>query len=522
MEGFVFHDADLRQLERLGITLSQVLDQIEILRKSSFYIRLNRPCTLGDGIHKIPEDKAGKYLSLHDTAARKNRFQKFVPASGAATRMFQSLLQIYYVPQFLDCDELYRRVEQGVALATDFLRFVEQLHKFPFWEELEASVARSGLCLNALLQKGQFRTVLDHILTPCGLNYGSLPKGLLKFHRYSDGSRTAFEEHLVEAAYYLKDEVGRCNLHFTVPEEHEEGFRQVLERTRFCYEEHYGACYNVCFSHQKRSTDTIAVDLENRPFRDLSGSLHFRPGGHGALLENLNDLQGDLVYIKNIDNLVPDRLKETSAYWKKILAGYLVEVQQTVHGFLRSLKATVDEDVVERAMRFAKEDLLIHFPVDFSLWPVEKRRWFLFERLNRPIRVCGVVVNTGEPGGAPFWVEDKSGALTLQIVERAQVDFSSPSQQEIWMSSTHFNPVDLVCGLRDFEGKPFDLRRYVDSEAVFISRKFKDGKEIKALELPGLWNGAMADWITIIVEVPEITFNPVKTVYDLLRPEHQP
>jgi hypothetical protein len=260
--------------------------------------------------------------------------------------------------------------------------------------------------------------------------------------------------------------------------------------------------------------------MHNRPFRDLQGRLHFRPGGHGALLQNLNGLGGDLVYIKNIDNLVPDRLRDETALWKKILGGYLVEIQQKVHDLLHRMDAGGSDDISKDAGEYAQHTLLIDFPDDHPSWGCEQRRGFLFRKLNRPIRVCGVVLNEGEPGGAPFWVRDRDGALSLQIVEKAQVDMSSREQRSIWSSSSHFNPVDLVCGLRDYKGKPFDLQRHVDHNAVFISKKSKDGRELKALELPGLWNGSMSDWITVFVEVPRITFNPVKTVFDLLRPEH--
>ncbi|MFP5213416.1 MAG: DUF4301 family protein [Acidobacteriota bacterium] len=522
MEGIVFSDADCRQMETLGITKAQVLSQIEIFRKSSFYVRLKRPCTLQDGVTAILPDEAERYVQLQQQAARQGRFTKFVPASGAATRMFQSLLQIYYMPQFLDNDELNLKARQGVAVACDFLRFIEDLPRLPFALDLKEVVSRDGFALEGLLAQSQYRTILEYLLTDSGLNYGTLPKGLLKFHRYPTECRTAFEEHLIEAIPYIGSWKGECRIHFTVSPEHEEGFLKLFEQIRPCYEGRYSACYDICFSFQKPSTNTIAVDMDDLPFRDWSGRLHFRPGGHGALLENMNDLKQDIVYVRNVDNLPQDRFHEVVSHWKKILGGCLIDVQDTVHGLVRSLKSGVSPATADLAERYAQEKLLIHFPEDFSLWPIEERHAYLLKKLNRPVRVCGVVQNSGEPGGAPFWVEDKSGALSIQIVEKAQVDMKDPEQQQIWMSSTHFNPVDLVCGLRDFEGKPFDLRQFVDPDAVFISKKSKDGKDLKALELPGLWNGAMADWITVIVEVPRITFNPVKTVYDLLRPEHQP
>jgi hypothetical protein len=278
----------------------------------------------------------------------------------------------------------------------------------------------------------------------------------------------------------------------------------------------------VTFSIQEHSTDTIAVDLENRPFREKDGRLLFRPGGHGALLYNLANIGGDLIYVKNIDNILPDRLREPTILWKKVLGGLLVEIQKTVYGHVRQLmEGSKDTEPIEMAMDFAKNRLLIPEPKGFKQWSVEKKRDFLLNRLNRPLRVCGMVKNEGEPGGGPFWVEGKDGNLSVQIVESAEVDPQSNEQRAIWGSSSHFNPVDLVCAVKDFRGNPFPLKDYVSAEAVFISQKSKDGRDLKSLELPGLWNGAMAEWITLFVEVPIATFNPVKTINDLLKPEHQ-
>jgi len=397
---------------------------------------------------------------------------------------------------------------------------VDSIHLFPFSEDLECCLRKDGLSLGRIMNEGRFHLLLDYLLTGRGLNYGCLPKGLIKFHRYAGERRTAFEEHLVESIHYARNGSAVCNLHFTVPPEFDRQFRAHLEELRPRHSERYGVEYVVGFSHQSKSTDTIAVDMENRPFRDLQGRLHFRPGGHGALLENLNALKGDLIFIKNIDNVAPDRLKGETAVWKKVLAGYLVELQETAHHFLRRLKTDPSDHLLRDAETFARDRLFIEIPADFAHWPHDRKLLFLHNKLNRPMRVCGVVPNEGEPGGAPFWVRDRSGALSLQIVEKAQVDMASAEQKSIWSSSSHFNPVDLVCGMRDCEGKPFDLRRHVDPTAVFISKKSKDGRELKALELPGLWNGAMSDWITVFIEVPRVTFSPVKTVYDLLRPEH--
>ncbi|MFZ2448178.1 MAG: DUF4301 family protein [Syntrophobacteraceae bacterium] len=517
-----FTEADNRQMKSLGITRAQVLEQIEIFRKPGFSVSLSRPCTLGDGVRKIGEADGKNLLELHEKAARAGRFMKFVPASGAASRMFQSLLQIYYLPQFLEKDELYKRASQEVAVACEFMRFLESLDQFAFVDDLRDTLAQDGLDMEEIIHQGQFRMLLEYLLTKRGLNYGCLPKALLKFHSYSNEHRTAFEEQLAESVFYQGAAGGTCRLHFTVPEEHAASFSAHMEESARRLGERFGTTFDIGFSFQKSSTNTIAADMKGYPFRDRFGRLHFRPAGHGALLENLNDLQADLVYIKNIDNIVPDRLKEHVCHWKKVLGGYLVFIQEQIHALVRRMKSGEPGEAVREAARLAADELLIELPGGFNEWPEEKRRALLIERLDRPIRVCGVVPNAGEPGGAPFWVEGPDGSTTVQIVEKAQVDFESERQREIWNSSTHFNPVDIVCCTRDCEGRPFDLRKYVDRNAVIITRKSKDGKDIRALELPGLWNGSMAHWVSVFVEVPPYTFNPVKSVYDLLRPEHQP
>ena len=294
--------------------------------------------------------------------------------------------------------------------------------------------------------------------------------------------------------------------------------------SRYCrrYSDRYSTDFHVSFSFQKSSTNTVAVDMNGLPFRDRFGRLHFRPAGHGALIENLDDLQADLIYIKNVDNVVPDRFKETVCFWKKVLGGYLVSIQEQIHSLLRRIKGADSSPAVQEAARFVTRELPVSLPPEFGSWPEDRKRVFLLDLLDRPIRICGVVPNAGEPGGAPFWVEGDDGELSIQIVEKAQVDLKSPKQRAIWNSSTHFNPVDIVCSVRDCEGKPFDLRKFVDPRAVIITNKSIDGKDVRALELPGLWNGGMARWITLFAEVPAATFNPVKSVYDLLRPEHQP
>jgi hypothetical protein len=347
-----------------------------------------------------------------------------------------------------------------------------------------------------------------------------LPKALIKFHRYPDAARASLEEHLVEAAVYARGNDGEARIHFTVSPEHEELIRAHIGHVRPRYERD-GTSYNISFSIQKPSTDTIAVDRDNLPFRDENGRLVFRPGGHGALLANLQETGGDVLFIKNIDNVVPDALKAETYRYKQALGGLLVDLQNSIFTYVRALQHGRDTFDLGEIVTFTEQRLGVSIPSAIKQGSSQELRNYLLERLHRPLRVCGVVQNTGEPGGGPFWVKDTSGEMSRQIVESSQVDLMSDQQRKLWQSATHFNPVDLVCGIRDYQGQLFDLSRFVDPETGFISHKSKDGKELKALELPGLWNGAMAKWNTIFVEVPAITFNPVKTVFDLLRPEHQ-
>jgi hypothetical protein len=492
MKDIDFSRDDHIQMQSLGISEEQVKFQIKIFRKPLFFARLCRPCTLGDGIQQIASDALGHYIQLHEEAAREGRFIKFVPASGAASRMFKFLFEIYEQNLPIAFEEFHGRADKGEQRARDFLCFQDGIRAMAFFQDLKAVMSREGLSIEELLEQNQWQEILKYLLTGRGLDYGSLPKGLLKFHRYPSGNRTAFEEHLVEAIHTVRDDKGICRLHLTVSPEHEEAFRQFFDKIRLGCEQQLQCLLEVTFSVQKHSTDTIAVDLENRPFREKDERLLFRPGGHGALL------------------------------WKKVLGGLLVEIQKTVFRYVRQLEeGSRDAHLFERAMDFAKNRLLIPEPKGFKQWAVEKKRNFLLNKLNRPMRVCGMVKNKGEPGGGPFWVEGKDGNLSVQIVESAEVDPQSKEQQEIWGSSSHFNPVDLVCAVKDFRGNPFPLKDYVNAEAVFISQKSKDGQDLKSLELPGLWNGAMAEWITLFVEVPIATFNPVKTINDLLKPEHQ-
>jgi hypothetical protein len=518
MGAFSFNDRDLKQIKELGLTAEKILSQIESFKKGFPYARLNRPCTVADGIHVLSRSDLDRYAEIHMEAALSGRTMKFVPASGAASRMFKSFLAVYGRHDRITEKEIFREKDSDHRAVQEFIR---GLKRFAFYEDLGSTMARHGLDLPVLLEKGEYKPILEFLLTAKGLDLANIPKGLIKFHFYPGHSRTAFEEHLVEGAAYTRDRNRRVRLHFTVSPEHEIAVSRHIERTRALYERE-GVTFIVEFSSQKSSTDTLAVDMDNHPFRDSDGALVFRPGGHGSLLENLWDLSGDILFLKNIDNVAPDRIKEETLIYKKALGGLLIELQKRIFSCVQTLMSGgVDREALTQIVGFMKDRLFIMIPGRLERQSLDEQVRYLVSKLNRPLRVCGMVKNEGEPGGGPFWVEQSDGTCSLQIVESSQVDMGSSEQKKILGSSTHFNPVDLVCAVRDYKGKPFDLRRFADPETGFISIKSKDGKDLKALEHPGLWNGAMADWTTVFVEVPLATFSPVKTLLDLLRKEHQ-
>ncbi|HTT30518.1 MAG TPA: DUF4301 family protein [Solirubrobacteraceae bacterium] len=517
-----FSAADTIELENHGLNLDEAERQFRLFEKSPPHVQLDRPCTIGDGIRALSDAEVEAASAEHAEASHQGRLMKFVPASGAATRMCQALLAERDRAGSRSREDALQRRAAGDTNAATVLTFMDAIDRFAFSDHLRAGMAAHGWDTAALLRQGDFGKILDGLFSPEGLNASALPKGLLPFHRYPEGNRTAFEEHLVEAAETVADRHGTCRVHFTVSPEHEDRFRKLLGEVRDGIERRHDIRLEVGFSIQKRSTDTVAVDLHNRPFRTDRGTLLFRPGGHGALIENLYDLGGDIVFIKNIDNVVPDWLRADTLRWKKILAGLLVIIQRNIFDHLARLRGRSEPAVVDTALRFAREDLGLSVPARFESSGVAEQQQRLIEALDRPVRVCGVVRNTGEPGGGPFWVRGRDGSLSLQIVESAEVDPARPEQEAIFRAATHFNPVDLVVGVRNQRGDRFDLRRFVDSEAVFIAHKSMDGRDLKALERPGLWNGAMAHWTTVFVEVPGSTFTPVKTVLDLLGPEHQP
>ena len=491
-------------MEQRGTDPYRAEDQIEIFKRGVPYMELARACTIGDGIIRLQEEQRDQYLKAFEKAQRDGRVMKMVPASGAASRMFKAL---YGAMETLEAGN----TPEDKA----YTAFLEGLQRFAFYPELAERLAAGGKDAAALAAAGEGLPILRTLLVD--MAYGSSPKGLLSFHKDGEQIRTPVEEHLAEAAAYASDELGRARLHFTVSPEHLEGFKARFEQAVGLFPNHR---FHVDFSIQKPSTDTIAVDPDNQPFRQNDGSLLFRPGGHGALIENLNDLEGDIIFIKNIDNVVPPRLHEQTIYWKKILGGFLVALQERVHDYLKRLGAdSVDRALQEEVMAFAASHLGIKITPERAAREGDQTTSFLRSLLKRPIRVCGMVKAEGEPGGGPYWTRSVLGE-TIQIVEGAQIDGNNPEQAAMTKGATHFNPVDLVCAVTDAAGHHFDLTDYVDPEACFISEKSKDGKALKALELPGLWNGAMARWNTAFIEVPLITFNPVKTVNDLLRENH--
>ncbi len=501
---------DMAQLREKGITPEQVAEQLHSFETGFPYLRLQAAASVeNNGILAVDEEGQRRYAQAwQDYKGEGHRITKFVPASGAASRMFKNVFE------FVDADY--------DAPQTDFeKKYFGGLGKFAFFPALDdACRVNEGEGVEALVSAGNYKAVARNMLCAEGLNYGQLPKGLLQFHSYESEARTPLEEHLVEAALYAASN-GVADVHFTVSTEHRALFEALVERVAPEYESRYGVKYHISFSEQKPSTDTIAVNPDNTPFLTDEGKLLFRPGGHGALIRNLADLDSDIVFIKNIDNVVPDRMKDDTVLWKQVLAGVLVSLQKRAFDYLELLDSGkyTHEQVVEM-VRFLRHDLCTDVPGLKNLEDADLVI-MLHAKLNRPMRVCGMVKNVGEPGGGPFLAYNGDGSVSLQILESSQIDMGNAEYQRMFAEGTHFNPVDLVCAIRDYKGHKFNLPRHVDSATGFISQKSKGGRELKALELPGLWNGAMSDWNTVFVEVPLSTFNPVKTVNDLLREQHQ-
>ena len=524
----MFTKEDISQIEQRGSSVQTVQEQVERFKKGFPWMKIVAPATPERGIQVLDEAAVEAAAKYYDGAAMNGKC-KFVPASGAASRMFKDL--------FSGLDAL----KAGKELADDApaAKFVDQIAEFSFYTP-ELFGEQTCKC-------PEYRqSVLAKTLTDEGLGYGAKPKGVLKFHKYTDGEiRTAFAEHLVEAQNYMRNEDGSANLVVTISPEHQHLFEEAYAEVKEAYEAKYGVKYNITFTFQDKATDTVAVDVDNKPFRTETDSLLFRPAGHGALIYNLNKIEEEVVSIKNIDNVANERLLPETATWKKVLLGKALELRDTLHGYLRELDQLTgdyitdlrvdipaygkigDEDVYQRPEvqalcddieKFLDEVLCVKMPQADTC---KERVMALRAKLNRPVRVAGMVKNQGEPGGGPFIIADKDGSTSLQVLESVQINMSDEHARGALASATHFNPVDIVCCLHDYKGQSFDLLKYVDEDAGFISSKSYQGRELKALELPGLWNGAMSNWNTLFVEVPLATFNPVKVVLDLLRPAHQ-
>lgn len=493
-------EKDRELLRQKGISEEKVEQQLKQFEQGFPFADIRRPATIGDGIARVEEAEKERLIDIYQKSIRGNKtVMKFVPASGAATRMFKSMYE------FRNAD-----ASQQALLANEkpYKEFFARLSDFAFTEALMACKPSCDAEKVSLL------------LDSDGLGYGQKPKGVLLFHRYGNQTRTPAEEHLVEAANYAQKK-GEISVHFTVSPQHLELFKAATEGLKNAMEAKEGAKVNITYSFQKPSTDTLAATMDNQPFRDAEGNLVFRPGGHGALIENLNDLAADYVFIKNIDNVAQEHLLPTTIEYKRLIAGYAIERKNKIDSLLQRLDES-DASAVAEAKEFMLSELKTTLPNDFDSLDFQAQKAFIFDVLDRPLRVCGMVKNEGEPGGGPFWVLGSDGQTTLQVVESAQIDTHNAEKAAIMNASTHFNPVDLFCCITNRKGEKYNLTEFVDKNAGFISYKSLGGKDLKAMELPGLWNGAMARWLTFFVEVPIETFNPVKTVMDLLRPAHQP
>jgi len=515
--GFSSHD--FIQIYEHGMSVAKVETELNHFKNGIPKAILDRPSVVGDGILRLSDDELRGYAKLFDSRKQFLKLEKFVPASGAASRMFKFLSE--FLNDFDPENETinaYINTRKALGLTV----FLAGIEKFPFYERINRELSLKHRDFQHWDQDKRHYYLIKMMLDPDEFDYCNKPKGVLPFHKYDSHIATAVEEHLSETAHYANGAGNITRLHFTVTENHQQLFEDIIAAAGPKIESASNTKIESSFSYQEGSTDTIAVDLENYPFRDNQGKLVFRPAGHGALLQNLNRIDADVIFIKNIDNVIQNHVNEI-AFYKKALAGLLTKLQQQIFDCLREIESgEIGEKGIEAIVNFIRHSLNMEVIDDFQKYTFEHKIQHIVELLNRPIRVCGMVKNEGEPGGGPFWVRDIKGNVSLQIVESSQIDLQNPQQAAILSKSTHFNPVDLVCGVRNYKGDKFNLARYVDPNSGFIVEKNKNGRPLKAYELPGLWNGAMAKWITVFVEVPLVTFNPVKTVNDLLKPAHQP
>lgn len=504
-------EKDLKKFAEHGISESTAREQLARFATGFPFLKLEGSATLGHGILALtPTDEQAAIDRWQKYLADGGEVTKFVPASGAASRMFKKLFE------FVNSDE------KTPAEGSDVDVLVKNIKNVAFYKELEQACEKMyGVGIESLLADGHEKDIIRAIVSPEGLNYGSLPKALLTFHKYSDcHTRTPLEEQLAEGAQTAASN-GVANIHFTVSADHRKLFEKKLEEAKKGMEDRFGVKFIVGLSEQKPSTDTLAATKENELFHDENGNPVFRPGGHGALIANLSDIDSAVVFVKNIDNVVPDKLRDLTIRYKKILGGELLLVHDRIERYLLMLREGLyAPDDLSEIVKFMREVLSTDSPLFDSL-PEAELADYLMKKLNRPVRVCGMVRNDGEPGGGPFIAQNADGSSSPQILESTQIDPKNVDYSAMLAKATHFNPVDLVCYIKDIDGKPFDLAKYVDPQTGFISEKSLGGRELRALELPGLWNGAMSDWSTVFIQVPLETFNPVKTVNDLLRPAHQ-
>lgn len=505
-----FTPQDIVEFENRGTTLSAVLRQIAVFEQGIPFVQLEKPAILNDGIIKLSVAEMQSKAILFDVNKERFDIQKMVPASGAASRMFE------FLNSFLrDFDPETQTINAYINhhRAHQLSAFFAGLEKFPFYKKVKRILKEDFPEYKSWSKEKYYHTFVSLLLSEHYLNYCRLPKGVLPFHKH----KTPVQEHLREALEYATSK-GRTKVHFTISEEHRATFEQVIAEAT---QEINGYNFEIDFSYQKKSTDTIAVHFDKTPFRnEQNGEILFRQAGHGALLENLNDLDADIVFIKNIDN-VSDVYYDEIVFYKKALGGLLIQLQDQIFAYLHELDQNPSQERVLMISTFAKKQLNIILPEDFAKLELVVQIDILQTKLNRPLRVSGMVKNEGEPGGGPFWIRNDRGELSLQIVESSQINKTDEQQKQILESATHFNPVDLVCGIKNYKGQRFDLIQYRDDNTGFLTEKTKDGYPILGYELPGLWNGAMADWISVFVEVSIKTFSPVKTVNDLIKHAHQ-
>jgi len=513
-----FSSRDFVEIYNHGISFDTILKQLEIFRDGIVKSRLVSPATINNGILNLTEEDFQEKANFFDLQKSNLKLKKFVPASGAASRMFKFLNE--FLNDFKFQKEtinayINRKKESKLSI------FIVAMDKFPFFEMTDKKLREVYPNFETLDRDSKNYYFIQLLLSPDYFDFANKPKAVLPFHQYKNHIANPIEEHLNECVHYATaNQIS--NLHFTVSEVHQSQFEKAVDLVKKKIEKESQTIINIGYSYQNKSTDSITVDIHNEIVRNKNGELIFRPGGHGALIENLNELDADIVFIKNIDNVIQNHIDLITLY-KKALAGILIEIQQRVFSYLKAIerKEITENDFVE-IVEFLKQHLNINLTSDFNKFTFENKVIKIKELLDRPIRVCGMVRNEGEPGGGPFWVINEKGIVSLQIVETSQIDLSNKKQVQILAEATHFNPVDLVCGIKNYKNEKFDLTKFTDPKTGFIVEKSIEGKTVKSYELPGLWNGAMASWLTIFVAAPLITFNPVKTVNDLLKPAHQP